>query len=133
MRLLPVQRRTIVVRVLTKERTGISTYILKGGHQTAVDRNGAGRHPPTLLAPALDPISCWRVEKAGDKVFVREKAQRSPRPAEGSGAARRARIQAPGRRRGACADSLGAVGWPGAVDWLGAAGSPGLAAGMTGE
>src|SRR5258708_7434540 len=28
------------VRVLTKETTGTSTYILKGGHQTAVDRNG---------------------------------------------------------------------------------------------
>jgi NADPH-dependent 2,4-dienoyl-CoA reductase/sulfur reductase-like enzyme/nitrite reductase/ring-hydroxylating ferredoxin subunit len=26
-----------------------------------------------LRAPALDPISCWRVEKVGDKAFVREK------------------------------------------------------------
>jgi len=26
-----------------------------------------------LRAPALDPVSCWRVEKVGDKVFVREK------------------------------------------------------------
>src|SRR5438477_2515996 len=26
-----------------------------------------------LRAPALDPISCWRVEKVGDKIFVREK------------------------------------------------------------
>jgi len=26
-----------------------------------------------LRAPALDPIVCWRVEKLGDKVFVREK------------------------------------------------------------
>ena len=26
-----------------------------------------------LRAPALDPISCWRVEKQGDKIFVREK------------------------------------------------------------
>jgi apoptosis-inducing factor 3 len=26
-----------------------------------------------LRAPALDPIACWRVEKIGDKAYVREK------------------------------------------------------------
>jgi len=26
-----------------------------------------------LRAPALDPVSCWRVEERGDKIFVREK------------------------------------------------------------
>src|SRR6202795_4942818 len=26
-----------------------------------------------LRAPALDPISCWRVERVGDEAFVREK------------------------------------------------------------
>src|SRR4029077_7017174 len=26
-----------------------------------------------LRAPALDPIACWRVERVGDTVFVREK------------------------------------------------------------
>src|SRR3989449_7722319 len=26
-----------------------------------------------LRAPALDPIACWRVERNGDMVFVREK------------------------------------------------------------
>src|SRR5438128_11962403 len=26
-----------------------------------------------LRAPALDPIACWRVERLGDKVFVRKK------------------------------------------------------------
>ena len=37
-----------------------------------------------LRAPALDPIACWRVEREGDRVFVREKMQpqrRSPRTA----------------------------------------------------
>src|SRR4026208_897187 len=28
-----------------------------------------------LRAPALDPIACWRVERAGDQVFVREKLE----------------------------------------------------------
>jgi apoptosis-inducing factor 3 len=31
------------------------------------------RSGEALRAPALDPISCWRVEKVGDKAFVREK------------------------------------------------------------
>src|SRR5262245_51097730 len=26
-----------------------------------------------LRAPALDPIACWRVDREGDRVFVREK------------------------------------------------------------
>ena len=31
-----------------------------------------------LRAPALDPIQCWRVEREGEKVFVREKLTQSP-------------------------------------------------------
>ena len=30
-----------------------------------------------LRAPALDPIDCWRVERAGDKIFVKEKISAS--------------------------------------------------------
>src|ERR1700674_3489538 len=34
-----------------------------------------------LRAPALDPIACWRVERRGDMVFVREKmSEPSPVP-----------------------------------------------------
>ena len=34
-----------------------------------------------LRAPALDPIACWRVERIGDKAYVREKlAAASPKP-----------------------------------------------------
>src|SRR5262245_45583111 len=32
-----------------------------------------------LRAPALDPIACWRVDREGDRVFVREKLQPPPR------------------------------------------------------
>src|SRR6187200_3761471 len=37
-----------------------------------------------LRAPALDPVACWRVERTGDQVFVREKLSQpssSSRPA----------------------------------------------------
>ena len=35
-----------------------------------------------LRAPALDPIACWRVEREGEKIFVREKLpQARPAPA----------------------------------------------------
>src|ERR1700674_771194 len=37
-----------------------------------------------LRAPALDPVTCWRVERVGDRVFVREKCpQPVPKPATG--------------------------------------------------
>jgi NADPH-dependent 2,4-dienoyl-CoA reductase/sulfur reductase-like enzyme/nitrite reductase/ring-hydroxylating ferredoxin subunit len=32
-----------------------------------------------LRAPALDPVACWRVERVGDTVFVREKVGDPPR------------------------------------------------------
>ena len=32
-----------------------------------------------LTAPALDPLQCWRVERVGDAVFVRDKAAPAPR------------------------------------------------------
>ena len=32
------------------------------------------RSGEALRAPALDPLQCWRVERLGDKIFVREKA-----------------------------------------------------------
>jgi NADPH-dependent 2,4-dienoyl-CoA reductase/sulfur reductase-like enzyme/nitrite reductase/ring-hydroxylating ferredoxin subunit len=33
-----------------------------------------------LRAPAFDPVACWRVERSGDQVFVREKMPESKRP-----------------------------------------------------
>lgn len=37
-----------------------------------------------VRAPALSPLSCWRVERRGDLVFVREKAAPQPATAAGS-------------------------------------------------
>lgn len=34
-----------------------------------------------LRAPALDPVPCWRVERQGDRIFVRGKAAAAPKPA----------------------------------------------------
>src|SRR5437660_12739777 len=31
------------------------------------------RNGEALRAPALDPVPCWRIERLGDKIFVREK------------------------------------------------------------
>ncbi len=39
------------------------------------------RSGEALRAPALDPITCWRVERGGDKAFVREKISK-PGPAK---------------------------------------------------
>src|SRR5712691_10901877 len=39
-----------------------------------------------LLAPALDPIACWRVERRGDLVFVREKMSERPAARGSAGA-----------------------------------------------
>ncbi|HKV95789.1 MAG TPA: FAD-dependent oxidoreductase [Candidatus Angelobacter sp.] len=36
-----------------------------------------------VRAPALDPVSCWRVEKVGDKVFVREKLSQAAKKPSG--------------------------------------------------
>src|SRR5438552_8219410 len=39
-----------------------------------------------LRAPALDPIACWRVERRGDMVFVRDKVPvQQPEPRESPG------------------------------------------------
>jgi NADPH-dependent 2,4-dienoyl-CoA reductase/sulfur reductase-like enzyme/nitrite reductase/ring-hydroxylating ferredoxin subunit len=48
------------------------------------------RSGEALRAPALDPIACWRVEKIGDKAYVREKlAQKRPKPALSSPSSRK--------------------------------------------
>src|SRR6476661_6297724 len=41
-----------------------------------------------VRAPALDPIACWRVERQGDHVIVREKLTRGPHGKVGPGGSR---------------------------------------------
>ena len=55
-----------------------------------------------LRAPALDPIACWRVERIGDTVFVREK---SAAAAADSSVDRAPSSAASRRGRDACARS----------------------------
>jgi apoptosis-inducing factor 3 len=44
-----------------------------------------------LRAPALDPVSCWRVEQRNGTVYVREKIERAqPPPPQGAAPDRRA-------------------------------------------
>ena len=57
-----------------------------------------------LRAPALDPIACWRVEKAGDKVYVREKLDQAGRERQ-NGASRQS-----GQRRQKAPASVVIVG-----------------------
>jgi apoptosis-inducing factor 3 len=42
-----------------------------------------------LRPPALNDVSCWRVEQQGEMVYVREKVTRTQPPKQGTGAARK--------------------------------------------
>jgi apoptosis-inducing factor 3 len=80
-----------------------------------------------LRAPALDPISCWRVERVGDKAYVREKRSVSVAPAPGS-ASRHVPasivIVGGGGAGLAAADMLRRVGYDGPLTMLSADDSP---------
>src|SRR5947207_10862739 len=77
-----------------------------------------------LRAPAFDPIAHWKVEKVGDKVFIREKlAESSPKPAPGS-APSSVVIVGGGAAGLAAADMLRREGYQGAVTMISADDSP---------
>src|SRR5690606_13610667 len=40
-----------------------------------------------LRAPALNPVACWRVERQGDRLYVREKAEPAAEPRRQASAA----------------------------------------------
>jgi NADPH-dependent 2,4-dienoyl-CoA reductase/sulfur reductase-like enzyme/nitrite reductase/ring-hydroxylating ferredoxin subunit len=80
-----------------------------------------------LRAPALDPVACFRVEKTGDTVFVREKLE-SPKPRPKPAAAKAAPsaivIVGGGAAGLAAADRLRREGFDGRLTLLSADDSP---------
>jgi NADPH-dependent 2,4-dienoyl-CoA reductase/sulfur reductase-like enzyme/nitrite reductase/ring-hydroxylating ferredoxin subunit len=68
-----------------------------------------------LRAPAFDPIACWRVEVAGDTVFVREKLAAPPGGARPSAAPQSILIIGGGAAGSAAADMLRREGFGGPV------------------
>jgi apoptosis-inducing factor 3 len=79
------------------------------------------RSGAALRAPALDPIACWRVERIGDKVFVRER-QPEPKPSGSSGDKRPASVVIIGGGAAglAAADRLRREGYPGRITMISA-------------
>ena len=74
-----------------------------------------------LHAPALDPIDCWRVERVGNKVFVREKLPATPAPSRpASGLPASVVIVGGGAAGLAAADMLRKEGYPGPVKLISA-------------
>src|SRR5690348_3165683 len=76
-----------------------------------------------LRAPALDPIACWRVEKLGDKVFVREKLA-PPAPRRGADGPSSVVIVGGGAAGLAAADMLRREGYDGPLTIASADDSP---------
>ena len=82
-----------------------------------------------LRAPALDPVACWRAERVGDVVFVREKLA-GPAPRSGSSGTRSGTLPASvvivggGAAGLAAADTLRREGYDGAVTMISADDSP---------
>jgi len=74
-----------------------------------------------LRAPALDPIDCWRVERLGDRVFVRGKLPASETPARQAGGLPGSVVIVGGGAAGlAAADMLRREGYPGPVKLISA-------------
>jgi apoptosis-inducing factor 3 len=73
-----------------------------------------------LRAPALDPIACWRVERGGDTVVVREKAPEAPSRRAPAGAPKSIVIVGGGAAAIACADMLRREGYDGPVTMISA-------------
>jgi len=81
-----------------------------------------------LRAPALDPIQCWRVERVGDSVFVREKlpspAAPTAAPAAGKSGLRSVVIVGGGAAGLAAAEMLRREGYAGELTLISAEDSP---------
>src|SRR5262245_17631945 len=81
-----------------------------------------------LRAPALDPITCWRVDREGDRVFVREKADVPRRPLAAATASRQRPasivIVGGGAAAAAAAEMIRREGYEGAVTMISADADP---------
>jgi NADPH-dependent 2,4-dienoyl-CoA reductase/sulfur reductase-like enzyme/nitrite reductase/ring-hydroxylating ferredoxin subunit len=79
-----------------------------------------------LRAPALDPITCWRTERQGDTVFVREKLAAPSAPARSTGPNRPESVVIVGGGAAglAAADTLRREGYDGPVTIVSADDSP---------
>ncbi len=80
-----------------------------------------------LRAPALDPLACWRVERVGDTVFVREKRAAAPPKPPGPGGPRvpgSVVIVGGGAAGLAAADMLRREGYEGSLTLISADDSP---------
>ena len=79
------------------------------------------RSGAALRAPALDPIACWRVERLGSKVFVRErKPERMPSAPAGGNLPAGVIIIGGGAAGLAAADRLRREGYPGRITMISA-------------
>jgi NADPH-dependent 2,4-dienoyl-CoA reductase/sulfur reductase-like enzyme/nitrite reductase/ring-hydroxylating ferredoxin subunit len=76
-----------------------------------------------LRAPALDPLERWRVERDGDRLFVREKIGAQPSPAL-SADFEKVVIVGGGAAAVACANELRHLGYGGAITMLSADADP---------
>ena len=77
-----------------------------------------------LRAPALDPIACWRVERIGDKIFVREKLPDARQSKKPSNRPSSAVIVGSGAAGLAAADMLRREGYDGPLTMISADDSP---------
>ena len=77
-----------------------------------------------LRAPALDPIECWRVERVGEKVFVREKISAAVAKSPSPGGPASVLIVGGGAAGLAAADMLRREGYEGTVTLISADASP---------
>ena len=77
-----------------------------------------------VRAPALDPIACWRVERAGNTVTIREKLPAAGRRPPMPGAPRSIVIIGGGGAGLAAADMLRREGYDGALTMLSADDAP---------
>jgi nitrite reductase/ring-hydroxylating ferredoxin subunit len=81
------------------------------------------RNCEALRAPALDPVPCWRVERLGDKILVREKAS-PPAPKCGTEGPSSVVIVGGGAAGLAAADMLRREGYDGPLTIVSADTSP---------